>query len=162
MIVADTSALLSLATGEVIALTLDEFDVFTTQTVVGELDNTSAYDDRHGSAASLVLEHRESLSVQSVKAPPVTSDRIDEGEGSCVELTRSLDADFLLTDDLRAVPELQSLADARVAISPLVLRILVDRNVVDTDEAKARLERIGERRDWLGAPIYRRARRLFE
>lgn len=77
-------------------------------------------------------------------------------------LVRGLDAESLLTDDLRALPELEALVAARVAISPLVLRALLERGVLDRAEARTRLETIAETRDWLGAPIYRRAQRLFD
>lgn len=160
MIVADTSALLSLATGGVLETTLDEFDVHTTATVVDELRETAAYDDRHAEAASIVLDH-ENPDVHEVDEA-IESSRIDAGEGSCAVLADELEADFFLTDDLRALPELESATDARVAISPFVLRALVTRGVLDREEALARLETIGAERDWLESPIYRRARRLFE
>ncbi|MFB6143236.1 MAG: hypothetical protein ABEJ30_07840, partial [Halorientalis sp.] len=73
-----------------------------------------------------------------------------------------LDAAFLLTDDLRALPELQRLVDARVALSPIVLRALVERGVLERKAALEKLEQLGGHRGWLGAPIYRRARTLFD
>jgi len=62
-------------------------------------------------------------------------------------------ADFLLTDDPHALPELQAVTDAQVAISTIVLKALVTRGTISTVEAKERLERLAETRDWLGAPI---------
>lgn len=162
MIVADTSALLSLATGGVLELLIETYDVHTTETVIDELEETSAYDDCHGRAALTVLEHENRVTVHETDDQQFTSSRIDDGEAGCVTLVRELDADFLLTDDLRALPELQPLVDSRVAISPIVLKAFVKRGILDQAEAKARLERIAENRDWLGAPIYRRAEALFE
>ncbi len=162
MLVADTSALVSLATADCLGLLLDEFEVRTTATVPEELERTAAYDDPHGVAATRVLEHRDRFTIHAVEdAMPETS-RIDRGEGSCVVLANGESADFLLTDDLRALPELQELVDARVAISPIVLRALVNRGVLERDEARRRLEVLADARDWLGAPIYRRAKRLFD
>lgn len=69
---------------------------------------------------------------------------------------------FLLTDDLRALPELKVSTDAQVALSPIVLRALVERGVLGSDDARNRLDRLAASRGWLGAPIYRRARRLFD
>lgn len=162
MIVADTSALVSLATAGLTDVVLSEFDVHTSETVVAELEATAEYDDPHGAAAGRVLDALDRIEVHDVGDEPPESSRIDAGEGSAVVLARESGAQFLLTDDLRALPELQSLVDAEVAISPIVLRALVDRGVLDEDEAVARLDRLADRRDWLGAPIYRRARRLFE
>lgn len=162
MLVADTSALLSLTSGEVLELVLGEFDVHTTETVRQELQETAAYEDRHATAAEAVLANGDRLRVHETDTPAFTSSRIDAGEASCIGLATDLDAAFVLTDDLRALPELQHLVDARVAISPIVLRALVKRDVLDDEEARARLERMAAERDWLGAPIYRRARNLFE
>jgi predicted nucleic acid-binding protein len=162
MIVADTSALVSLAAADLLETTFREFEVHTTAVVIGELEATANYDDDHGEAAATVLESTDAFEVHDVDPAPVRSSRIDEGEASSLALERELDAEFLLTDDLRALPELQSLADARVAISPLVLRALVTRGAITDAAARERLDRLARTRDWLGAPIYRRARDLFE
>jgi predicted nucleic acid-binding protein len=161
MIVADTSALITLATSETIETVLREFDVHTTETVIGELRETAKHQDVHGKAAEKVLGLSDSIVVHQIEQG-VQSSRIDEGEGSCATLTREEDVDFLITDDLRALPELQNAADAKVAISPIVLKALVKRGVLENGEAEKRLNSIAEERDWLGAPIYRKARQLFE
>jgi predicted nucleic acid-binding protein len=161
MIVADTSALVSLASVDLLDTLLTEFDVHTTETVVDELADTSDYDDTHGHAAQTVLDNQERISIQRVDGT-LESSRIDRDEGSCALLARGLDASFLLTDDLHALPELQTAVDAQVAISPIVLKALVERDVLDRQAALTKLEQLAERRSWLGRPIYRRARSLFE
>lgn len=87
--------------------------------------------------------------------------RIDEGEGSCALLTRQKQADFLITDDIRALPELQKLTDVTVAISPIVLKAMVKLNLLKEKEAKQFVEEIAESRDWLGAPTYTEQRNSF-
>lgn len=161
MIVADTSALLSLATSDILSTILTEFDTHTTETVIEELEETSSYDDIHATAAQTVLSDHDRILVTEIEATEFTSSRIDEGEASCIVLTRELEADFLVTDDLRALPELQTLVSAQVALSPIILKALVKRGVLTNQEAKTEVEQIAENRDWLGAPIYRRAIRLF-
>lgn len=161
MIIADTSALVSIASIELLDTVLREFEVQTTETVVGELADTSEYDDNHADAAEAVLDNLNRIGTH--EAPGAfTSSRVDSGEGSCALLANERGADFLITDDLRALPELQALADARVAISPIVLKALVQREVLDQGEALEMLDQLAEGWDWLGAPIYRRARALFE
>lgn len=163
MIVADTSACISLTIGDVFDLVCEEYAVHTTTHVRDELCDTAEYDDVHGHAANEVLEGQVAFEIHDIDAGELhTTSRIDGGEASCLVLTQSHDAAFLLTDDLRALPELQELTDAHVAISPVVLRALVTRDVLSTTEATARLEEIATSRDWLGAPIYRRAQQLFE
>jgi predicted nucleic acid-binding protein len=161
MIVADTSALISIASIDFLDTFLTEFNVHTTETVIEELEETSEYDDRHGDAAQTVLDNRNRINTHQVKGE-FTSSRVDQGEGSCALLTKEIEADFLITDDLRALPELQNVADAKAAISPIVLKALVKRDVLGQNEAVSKLDELAEQRDWLGAPIYRRAKSLFE
>lgn len=162
MIVADTSVLISLAIADSLTTVLNEYDLHTTQTVVDELEDTAAYNDEHGRGAAAVLHHLDQLTIHEVTDPAVSSMRIDDGEASCLELDDDLQPEFLLTDDLRALPELQAVTDAQVAISPIVLKALVTRGTITTAEAEERLEHLAETRDWLGAPIYRRAQQLFD
>lgn len=161
MIAADTSALISLASIDLLDTFTREFDVHTTGLVVEELEETSEYDDRHGDAAETVLDNSDRIPTHQLQGE-FTSSRVDHGEGSCALLTKEKDADFLITDDLRALPELQTIADAQVAISPIVLKALVKRDVLTQEEAREKLAELAEQRDWLGAPIYRRAKNLFD
>lgn len=162
MLVIDTSALISLAVGDVADTVLDEFDVVTTQLIITELKETADYDDRHADGAPSVLNLKDRIEVVEVTGAEFVTSRIDEGEASCVAAVRERDADFLVTDDYRALPELQRLVDAEVALSPIILRALVQRDALTDKEAKAAFESIAEGRDWLGAPIHRYACRLIK
>lgn len=162
MIVVDTSAFVSLGTTAVFPLVVDEFDIHTADTVRDELEDTASYDDVHGVAAENVLDRESEFTVHSVSEPELTSSRIDSGEASCVRCCRNLEAAFLITDDLRALPELQQLVDTRVAISPILLKALVKRGSLEQRDAREQLETLAENRDWLGSPIYRRAKELFD
>ncbi|GAB3039466.1 hypothetical protein [Natronobiforma cellulositropha] len=162
MIVADTSALITIASIDLLDTVLTEFDIHTTTTVLEELEETSAYDDRHGTAARSVLEQRHRITVHSTDGTARQSSRIDRGEASTIELATQESADFVITDDLRALPELQAAVQATVAISPIVLSALVERDALETETAVEKLEQAAANRDWLGAPIYRRARELLE
>jgi predicted nucleic acid-binding protein len=161
MIVVDTSAFISLATVDTLRLVLDEFDIHTTEAVFDELENTAEYTDIHGDAATNALEIQTQFTLHTVSEPTFETSRIDQGEASCVQLCQELDVDFLLTDDLRALPELQNVTQTQVAISPIILKALVKRDVLETNEARDRLEQLAKNRDWLGRPIYRRAQSLF-
>ncbi|SNR69249.1 hypothetical protein [Halorubrum vacuolatum] len=161
MIVADTSAFITLASTDVLELVLEEFDVHTSETVIEELEDTAEYNDSHGKAADQVLQYRDRFTVHEASQTEFQSSRIDQGEGSCAELARKHNADFLITDDLRALPELQTLSNTRVAISPIVLKALVKKDVLDKQEALEKIEEAAENRDWLESPIYKRAKNLF-
>lgn len=162
MIVADTSSLISLTTADSLELLLSEFDIHTTETVIEELEDTSQYNDPHGEAAEHVLQNQDRITIHEVEDQEFQSSRIDHGEATCITLTKELDAGFLITDDLRALPEIRTIVNTGVAISPIVLKALVKRNVLEREEALNRLEELAETRDWIGAPIYRRAQQLFK
>lgn len=162
MIVIDTSALVSLAVGNGLEPVLGEFDVVTTQSVCEELEATGKYDDRHGTAAAGVLDAADGFTVVETQGEESETSRIDAGEASCVVATRDQEAMFLVTDDFRALPELQQLVDAGVVLSPIVLRAIMKRDSWSEQRAETAFERIAEGRDWLGAPIYRYARKLFD
>ncbi|MFB6163499.1 MAG: hypothetical protein ABEJ86_08715 [Halococcoides sp.] len=161
MIVADTSALVSLASGDAMALLVEAFEVHTTDLVIAELESTAEYDDRSGRAAETVLDCRESLGVHSVADPAIDTSRIDDGEASCLTLVGEIDAEMILTDDHRALPELQAMAPVEVVTLPIVLMAFVERDALDRREALDRLETIAADRSWLDTPIYRHARGLF-
>lgn len=161
-VVVDTSAFISLAVGDVLDQTVATFDLVTTPTVIEELEATAAYEDRHGTAAATVLERANEVAVHDTTGESFETSRVDPGEASCVAAVHQRGATFLVTDDYRALPELQELVDAEVAVSPIVLRALVKRNVISGDKAETAFERIAVGRDWLDAPIYRYARRLFD
>lgn len=162
MIVADTSALISIASIDLLDTLLAEFEIHTTETVVRELEETAEYEDPHGEAAAAVLNQISEITIHSTETVQTRSSRIDAGEASTIELVNKKKTDFLITDDLRALPELQPVVNCRVAISPIVLKALVKKELLTRDQALSKVDRLAHQRDWLGAPIYRRARNLFE
>ncbi|WP_254823767.1 hypothetical protein [Haloglomus halophilum] len=162
MLVVDTSAVISLELADVLDSVLAEYEVRTTTQVMSELSETAEYDDVHGMAAETAPGRLAGVPVHDSSATDLQTSRVDSGEASCARLATDHEAAFLITDDLRALPELQQLTEAQVAISPVLLRALVKRGCLTQAEASERLERLAADRDWLGAPIYRRAQRLFE
>ncbi|MDY6769192.1 MAG: hypothetical protein SVW02_03750 [Candidatus Nanohaloarchaea archaeon] len=156
MLILDTSALISLALVNEVETVCSEFEVHTTEPVIRELERISREDDSLAEAASTALGS--DITVHDVAGSRFESSRIDPGEASCAELTRDVDADFLVTDDVRALAELRAVSLAEVVISPVVLRALVERGLLESKEAGEKVEKLAERRDWMGTPIYRRAR----
>ncbi len=162
MIVVDTSALITISSINLLDYVLTEYDIHTTETVIEELEETAEYDDVHGQAAQTALDQLDRIEVHKTTEPRFQSSRIDDGEGSTVTLANEKQADFLITDDLRALPELQTVTDSEVVISPILLKALVKREILEQKEAVAKLEEAAKNRDWLGSPIYRKAKNLFE
>jgi len=162
-LVADTSALVSLASVSLLSLVLSEFDVVVTDIVLGELKAMSTFDDAHGRAANLVLENIDSMRVLNASDyQRFMTSRIDSGEASCLEIIDSGRCDYLLTDDFRALGEIEKQIGDVVLLSPIILKVLVMRGIIGKSEALAKLGEIARKRDWLGRPIYRYAMRYFD
>ncbi len=66
--------------------------------------------DRHGEAAQTVLDNLDKITAHWVKRE-FTSSRIDRGEDGCALLTKRREAEFLTTDDLQALHELQDVVE---------------------------------------------------
>ncbi len=163
MLVVDTSAFISLGLCDEVQTLLDEFEVHTSRAVIQELEDMSGYDDHEAGAAQSILDKKEKVTIHEVGgAGRLEHGRIDRGEGSCAVLTHSIEADFLITDDIRALPYLKNIASTTVVISPIVLKAFVKRGVLDEKEAKKKVQIMLESRDWFGVPIYEKALELFE
>lgn len=161
MLVMDTSAFLSLASVKILDTVLEEYEVHTTETVLEELEQTAEYEDLHAKAAQRVIELSSRFQVHDVKTEDFESSRIDRGEYSCVVLADQFKTEFILTDDFRALPELKSLVDCQVAISPIMLKALVKKDRITEEEAKEKLDNLAENRNWIGSPIYKHAKNIF-
>ena len=162
MIILDTSALITIASINLRDPVLTEYDVHTTETVIEELNERAEYEDVHGEAAQTVLDQVDRTKVHRTNRQQFQSSRIGDGEGSTVTLTNNRQGEFLITDDLRALPELQAVADSTVVISPILLKALVKRDILEQKEAVEKLEEAAENRDWLESPIYKKTKNLFE
>jgi len=162
MLILDTSAFISLGICDCVEILLNEFDLHTSGAVMDELEELSGYDDLEADVAERWLERKDQLNVHQVgEAGEFDHGKIDRGEGSCAVLARKIDAEFLITDDVRALPLLKNIASTEVVISPIVLKALVKRGLLGDDEAKEKLEKLIEKRDWFETPIYERSLGLF-
>ncbi len=162
-LVADASALVSLASVSLLSLVLNEFNVVVSDVVVRELKEMSMYADTHGNAASEVLRNIDRIEVKEASNyQRFKTSRIDAGEASCLEIIESGEQDYLLTDDFRALGEIEKQIGEMVVLSPIILKVLVIRGIIDKRQALTKLDEMAERRDWLGRPIYRYAKKYFE
>jgi predicted nucleic acid-binding protein len=141
---------------------VDKFSVHTTEEVFSELQEIAQQQDYLAEAAEKTLNDRDKINLQETESERFQTSRIDCGEASCLALTREIDADFLLTDDLHAMAEIKKISTAEVAISPLMLQAMVENNTITKKEAVDKLEKLAETRDWMGTPIYRRAKNRLE
>ncbi len=167
-IVVDTSALISLAHGGIIDLILNEFKVVVSDIVLLELKETSKFNDEDGKAASKVLEGAGSMEVRDVLKRgihEIVTSRMDEGEASCVLLAKEEDIEALISDDFRAMHQLQYFSQKYgfdLGLGAALIQALVFRGKLDKSQALNILERIAFKRGWIGRPIYRAYKQRME
>ena len=165
-IVADTSALVSLgivadSDHQPLALCLDRYDVCIPDEVVTELDEIASYDDRHGSAATAVLDRTDDVTVQSVDLDAEFP--LDDGENAAVTLANDIDAALLLCDEFNRLGLIHaSLADTRLVTTPTLLSVLVRTDDLTLANARTLLDDISTARSWDANSYVKRARSLLD
>jgi len=165
-IVADTSALVSLgivadSDHQPLALCLDRYDVCIPDEVVTELDEIASYDDRHGSAATAVLDRTDDVTVQSVDLDAEFP--LDDGENAAVTLANDIDAALLLCDEFNRLGLIHaSLADTRLVTTPTLLSVLVRTDDLTLANARTLLDDISTARSWDANSYVQRARSLLD
>lgn len=162
MIILDTTAFVSLSILEILEKVIEKYSVHTTEEVVSELEEIAEEQDYLAEAAKEVLQNKEAVNIHQTGFDRFQTSRIDSGEASCLALTREIDADFLLTDDLQAMAEIRKLSSSEVAISSMMLQAMVENNFLLKKEALNRLDKLAEKRGWMKTPIYQRAKSQLE
>nr|CBH37994.1 conserved hypothetical protein [uncultured archaeon]CBH38515.1 conserved hypothetical protein [uncultured archaeon]CBH39905.1 conserved hypothetical protein [uncultured archaeon] len=161
-IVADTSSLISLQTGDILALSLELFDISVPEIVVTELKEVAGFNDTHGKSArnvlKLIKENR--IRVKELIVISKTESRVDVGEMDCLNLCKQEQIPILVTDDWKALPKLiEQSASINVVVSAFVIRSLLNKRMLTGDNAKAVLDKIARDRDWLESKIYEESKK---
>ncbi|MEF8757744.1 MAG: hypothetical protein V5A33_05875 [Halobacteriales archaeon] len=164
--VTDTSGLVSLgiAAGQdpdPLGICLDEYRVLVPEPVVAELREIASYDDRHGKAATAVLDRTDDVSVRSASLND--NFPLDDGENAAVTLANEIDAALFCCDEFNHLGLIHaSLANTRLVTTPTVLSVLVRTDRLSSDDALRVLDTIGEARSWESNSYVQRARSLLE
>jgi predicted nucleic acid-binding protein len=160
LIVADTSALVSLGAGtssNPLDLLLDSPTVIVPEQVVGELTETKSYDDASGEAAQAVLDGRSPFETRSIELDETFP--LDDGENATVTLANDTDAVQLLCDEFNRLALVHaSLAEIRLVTTPLLLTALVRNGAISPDAADEFLTEMSEARSWSSNACVERAR----
>ncbi|GAB7095200.1 hypothetical protein JCM30237_23530 [Halolamina litorea] len=165
VLIADTSGVVSLAVAaetdpDPLSLTLDRYDVFLPETVVGELRDIASYDDGHGAAARAVLD-RANYTVRAVDLDAEFP--LDDGENAAVTLANETDAELLLCDEFNSLGLVHaSLADTRLVTTPTLLSVLSRTGGLSAGDAEGVLDEISAARSWEANSYVARARSLLE
>jgi predicted nucleic acid-binding protein len=162
LIVADTSALVSLGTvadasPNPLDLLLDSHTVVVPEQVVAELTETASYDDASGRAAQAVLDRRSAFEVRPVELDETFP--LDDGENAAVTLANEVDAVQLLCDEFNRLALVHaSLAETRLVTTPILLTALVRNDAHSADDAEELLAEMGDARSWSSNSYVERAK----
>ncbi len=154
-ILADTSALVSLEIKNLVSLASRFIHFTITSGVHEELKEISRFEDVHGFSARDVLRLVENsvISVRPVNARKKHTESIDSGEAEILTLAESGEYDYIVTDDVKALPYMKSSARVKVLTSAFVIRLLYDLKILSRQEAFNSIKEISASRDWYGGVL---------
>ena len=157
-IILDTSAILSLASGDILETVIESIDCIVPTRVEEELRGISQNNTSLGSIAKSVLEFvgRDIL----VLKPSSLS---FEGEIECAYLAKEQkNVLFVITDDTKAIKKIQNISKKEVRFSTLLLFALIQKRKINREQAFTILEKMRVQRDWKNNIIYEQAKILLE
>lgn len=154
-ILADTSALVSLEIKHLVALSSKVIQFYISDVVRLELKEIAEFDDVHGRSAKDVLSLVDSgiIAVRYASARKEYLDNIDIGEAEILTLAESGEYDYMVTDDVRALPYIKSITKVKIMTSAFVIRILYNIKLLSRDEALNSIREISASRDWYGGVL---------
>ena len=162
LIVADTSALVSLGTvanasPSPLDPLLDSHTVVVPEQVIDELTEVASYDDTSGEAAQAGLDRRSSFEVRSAELDETFP--LDDGENAAVTLANEIDAIQLLCDEFNRLALVHaSLAQSRLVTTPILLTALVRNDTIPPGAADELLTEMSAARSWASNSYVERAK----
>jgi predicted nucleic acid-binding protein len=166
LIVGDTSALVSLQTGNLLQDSLSMAQLFVPRDVEDELKLHARFDAN--AAAVLALIRKGDITVCDVQNRRRVNElialfpKIDIGEAAAVVLAEERKIAVIITDDFQAFPYLKRVTTAKVHLSAYLIAGLVVSRRISLDEAETAFDRIARKRNWLDAEIYQHAKRYLD
>lgn len=154
-IVLDTSALISLAAGGVLELTVSSIDCIIPERVKNELLGLSRNRDNEGNLAREILSYRE---IQVISA----SKKALRGEIECAYLTNDqVDVEFLISDDVVALQELEKICKKNIRFSTIIVYAFFLKGKITKKQGLQIIERMRVQRNWKDNLIYEQAMVLW-
>ncbi|MEA3280989.1 MAG: hypothetical protein U9Q68_00230 [Euryarchaeota archaeon] len=123
--------------------------------VYDELSGIAKFKDVHGRSAKDLLRLIEDgcIAVKSVSLLPEHLNNIDIGEAEILSLAGTCKCDYVITDDVRALPYMKSVAEVKVLTSVFVIRLLHGAGVLSREDALNSIKEIAASRDWYGGVL---------
>lgn len=154
----DTSALVSLAVGDVLPLLTEYFDMVSTGRVRDELREIASIQDTTGEAARLVLNKQLVMFVELPK-----DQAHDLGEVEVVHLTnRDKDIEAVIMDDVRASKKLKYKCKCPILFSPTMVYFLCEAGKISRANGWKIIQKMSKERTWKESVTFQHALQLWE
>ncbi len=150
-VVADTGAILSLSLSGLLPKCKKEFRIVVGTKIRVELERISKGGDDLGSAALSALD---GIEVRK------TSREYLKGEDEALDLLTELDADILISDDIKFV--MKNKNNRKVAFSVILLGVLLEQNKITKEDFVKGVDRIFAKRNWDENLIYLAAKYIIQ
>ena len=163
-ILADTSALVSLEIKQLVDLASKYIQFSISDGVLKELQDISQFNDVHAISAKDVLKlvEKDIITVRPIMARDEHIQNVDLGEAEILTLSESGEYDYMITDDVKALPYIKSVANIKVFTSIFIIRLLYDINILSKEEALNSIKEISASRDWYGGMLETISNQFFQ
>lgn len=150
----DTCSLIALHYSGYLEITINNLNLIITKKIYSELEEMGTFSDDDGSAAHEVLKLISRIPVLEIQPKPT-------GEEELIEVALQNKCDFIVSDDIRAIPKLK-IANFPIIFSTHLLYYLYRAGIISKDEGLIALERMRNKRSWKENLIYIAGVQLFK
>ncbi|MCX9014704.1 MAG: hypothetical protein OIN89_07915 [Candidatus Methanoperedens sp.] len=150
----DTCSLIALYYSGYLGIINKNADIVITKKIISELEDISAFTDDDGRAAEDVLRLLSGITI--IETMPQSS-----GEEELIEVARQNKCDFIVSDDIRAIPKFKTVNSA-IIFSSHLLYYMYRTGIISKEEGLVALEKMRIKRSWKENVIYIAGIQLFK
>jgi len=150
----DTCSLIALQYSGYFEIILNHVDLVVTKKIVSELGDISAISDDDGIAAGEVLRLLNRMKI--LETTPKST-----GEEELMEVASQNKCDFIVSDDIRAIPRFNR-ANSSIIFSTHLLYYIHRSGIISRVEGLVALEKMRNKRSWKENVIYIAGIQLFK
>ena len=150
----DTCSLIALQYSGYLEIIIKNVDFLITKKIISELEEISAINDDDGGAAGDVLRSLSELSI--LETTPKST-----GEEELIEVALQDRCDFIVSDDIRAIPKFKR-ANLSIIFSSHLLYYIYREGIISKVEGLIALEKMRTKRSWKENVIYIAGIQLFK
>src|SRR3989344_56934 len=146
----DTSALVSLATIDLINNIVKLFNIITTKSVVEELEDFSKFDDVYGKISKKVLKYKNKFIIKSIKINK-TLNFVEHTDNELFNLALK-EKLILITDDIKFSYHASKYIGTY--FSTFFIGLFISSKIISKEEAISKLDKLRDLRNWKNNIIY--------